>query len=60
MCSSDLVTYSKPSKLQGKKAPIKYRDKQGNTWAGRGLAPKWLVAAEKAGRKREEFLVKRG
>ncbi|MSP93938.1 MAG: hypothetical protein EXR00_01605 [Alphaproteobacteria bacterium] len=30
---------------------------KGNIWAGRGLAPKWLKAAEKAGQKRDTFLV---
>lgn len=37
--------------------PIKYRDRNGNAWSGRGLTPRWLVAAEKAGKKRESFLV---
>jgi DNA-binding protein H-NS len=45
------------SPLKGKKAAVKYRDKKGNTWAGRGLAPKWIVDAEKAGTKRATFLV---
>ena len=49
----------RPSRLKGKKAPIKYRDKNGNKWAGRGLAPRWIIAAEKAGMKRDQFLVKR-
>jgi len=45
------------SRLKGKRAPIKYRDKQGNKWSGRGMTPKWLVAAEKAGTRRETFAV---
>lgn len=45
------------SSLAGRTVPIKYRDAQGNTWTGRGRAPLWLVAAEKAGKKRESFLV---
>ena len=40
-----------------KKVAIKYRDKAGNTWTGRGRAPRWIVAAEKAGKKREQFAV---
>ena len=40
-----------------KPARIKYRDNGGNTWTGRGRTPLWLVAAEKAGQKRDEFLV---
>jgi len=40
-----------------KKVAVKYRDKSGNTWTGRGSAPRWLVAAERAGKKREQFAV---
>ena len=47
----------KKSKLAGKKRAVKYRDTNGNTWAGRGLAPNWLKEAEKAGQKRDAFLV---
>jgi DNA-binding protein H-NS len=46
------------SKLKGKKAAIKYKDDKGNKWAGRGLAPKWIVEAEKAGKNRSQFAVK--
>jgi DNA-binding protein H-NS len=38
-------------------APIKYKDDSGNRWSGRGKTPRWIVAAEKAGKKRESFLV---
>ena len=40
-----------------KKVAVKYRDKAGNTWTGRGRAPRWIVAAEKAGKRREQFAV---
>ena len=37
----------------------KYRNPaNGDTWSGRGRVPKWLVAIEAAGHKREEFAVK--
>lgn len=38
---------------------IKYRDPKNseNTWSGRGRAARWLAQYEKAGRKRDEFLV---
>ena len=36
---------------------VKYRDGEGNTWSGRGRAPRWLMAAEKNGQKREQFAV---
>lgn len=44
--------------LKGRPAAIKFRDSNGNTWTGRGRTPLWLVAAEKAGKKRESFLIK--
>ena len=40
-----------------KPARIKYKDENGNTWTGRGIAPRWLNAAEANGHKRDEFLV---
>jgi DNA-binding protein H-NS len=45
--------------LKGRKAPVKYRDRAGNTWAGRGAKPRWLVAAIKKGKKVEDFLIER-
>lgn len=48
------------SKLKGRKAKPLYRNpKTGETWSGRGRAARWIVAAEKAGRKRTEFLIKK-
>ena len=44
--------------LKGKKIPPKYRSPDGETWAGRGVKPKWLVAAMKKGKKIESFLIK--
>ncbi|WP_019939392.1 H-NS family nucleoid-associated regulatory protein [Bordetella sp. FB-8] len=36
----------------------KYRHPQtGETWSGRGKAPRWLVAAETAGAARDSFLI---
>jgi DNA-binding protein H-NS len=37
----------------------KYRnpDNPSETWAGRGLAPRWLAAAIKAGKRKEDFLI---
>lgn len=41
----------------GKVAP-KYRDPAtGSTWTGRGLKPKWLVAALAEGKKIEDFAI---
>ncbi|CAB3840948.1 H-NS histone family protein [Achromobacter mucicolens] len=36
----------------------KYRHPEsGDTWSGRGRAPRWLAAAERAGASREHFLI---
>ena len=43
--------------LKGRKVPPKYRGPSGETWAGRGARPRWLVAAIKGGRKLDDFLI---
>jgi DNA-binding protein H-NS len=45
------------SALRGKKVPPKYRAPSGETWAGRGAKPRWLVAAIKGGKKLDDFLI---
>ena len=35
----------------------KYRGPNGETWSGRGRAPKWLEALEAQGRQRAEFSI---
>ena len=45
------------SSLKGRKAAIKYRDKAGNKWAGRGAQPIWLREKLKAGAKLEDFSI---
>jgi DNA-binding protein H-NS len=45
------------SVLKGKKVPPKYRGPSGETWAGRGAKPRWLVAAIKRGKKLDDFLI---
>jgi DNA-binding protein H-NS len=37
--------------------PIKYRSPNGQTWTGRGRAPKWIQQLELEGRNREEYRV---
>ena len=52
---------SKAGRPSGKSPPAhspaaKYRNPEtGETWSGRGRAPKWLTLAEQRGRGREEF-----
>ena len=45
--------------LKGRTVAPKYRDPANpdQTWAGRGQAPRWLVAYENQGRKRDDFLI---
>jgi DNA-binding protein H-NS len=43
--------------LRGRKVPPKYRGPSGETWAGRGARPVWLVAAIKRGKKLDDFLI---
>ena len=45
------------SALKGKKVPPKYRSPSGETWAGRGAKPRWLVAAIKGGKRLDDFLI---
>jgi DNA-binding protein H-NS len=47
------------SSLRGRKVPPKYRSPSGDTWAGRGERPKWMVEALKKGKKMESFLIKK-
>jgi DNA-binding protein H-NS len=45
--------------LRGRTVAPKYRDpaNPNQTWAGRGQAPRWLVAYENQGRKRDDLLI---
>jgi DNA-binding protein H-NS len=49
---------AKRTSLKGRKVPPKYRSPSGETWAGRGQRPKWMVEALKKGKKMESFLIK--
>jgi DNA-binding protein H-NS len=64
---SELAGYSgsgrrgRPGGRMGQVAP-KYRnpDNPAETWAGRGLKPRWLTAAIKTGKKLEDFTIAPG
>jgi DNA-binding protein H-NS len=45
------------SAMKGRKVAVKYRDKEGNTWAGRGAQPIWRREKLKGGAKLEDFAV---
>jgi len=38
-------------------APAKYRGPNGESWSGRGLAPKWLTGLIAGGRAKDEYLI---
>ncbi len=50
---------AKGRSLKGRKVPPKYRSAKGETWAGRGARPKWMVEALKKGKKLDDFLITR-
>jgi DNA-binding protein H-NS len=43
------------SSLKGKKVPPKYRSPSGETWAGRGARPRWMVEGSEKGEEDGEF-----
>ena len=45
------------SKNAGTVVAAKYRGPNGETWAGRGLMPRWLAALVAQGQTREEFAI---
>ena len=47
------------SSLRGTTVAPKYRNPENpsETWAGRGLKPRWLTAAMKSGKKLEDFAI---
>ncbi len=50
----------RPSAMRGRKVKPLYRNsKTGETWSGRGRPARWIAAAEKAGRDRSDFLIKK-
>ena len=59
---ADLADPLSEKRVKGVKKPaqkvaVKYRDEKGNTWTGRGKTPRWMTDAEKAGNKREQYLI---
>jgi DNA-binding protein H-NS len=55
---------AKAARRGGRLGPVapKYRNPEdpSQTWAGRGLKPRWLVAAMKSGKKLDSFLIAKG
>jgi DNA-binding protein H-NS len=52
------VVDGRTSAMKGVKVKPKYRDaRTGDTWAGRGVQPRWLTAALKTGKKLDDFLI---
>lgn len=55
--SADKPATKRSSKLAGIKVEPKYRNTDGQTWTGRGVAPKWMTEAIAAGQAKESFLI---
>lgn len=53
------TTAKSQSAAKGKRAPVKYRDAEGNAWTGRGSQPRWLRAAIEDGMSLEDLAVKK-
>jgi len=53
----DKVGQARRGRKAGRKVAPKYRSPSGETWAGRGAQPRWLTAAIKTGKKRDDFLI---
>jgi DNA-binding protein H-NS len=50
----------RPGPKRGHKVKPIYRNpKTGETWTGRGRPARWIAAAEKDGRKRSDFLIRK-
>jgi DNA-binding protein H-NS len=45
------------SKAAGTQVAPKYRGPEGQTWSGRGLKPRWMVALLAQGHTKEEFAI---
>lgn len=45
------------SKLAGVRLEPKYRNADGQTWTGRGIAPKWMTEAIASGKSKDDFLI---
>lgn len=43
--------------MRGRKVPPKYRGPSGETWAGRGVRPRWMMEQLKKGKKIDDFLI---
>jgi DNA-binding protein H-NS len=55
-----VVANGRTSAMKGVKVKPKYRDAgTGDTWAGRGVQPRWLTAALKGGKKLDDYLIDR-
>jgi DNA-binding protein H-NS len=51
------VRGDKMPRARRRKATPKYQGPDGETWAGRGVRPRWLTGAIQAGKKLEDFLI---
>ena len=59
MLGGEIGNRSRRNPMKGRTVAIKYRDRTGNAWAGRGAQPVWLREKLKAGAKLEDFAVQK-
>ena len=58
LTAADLGLTGKSGAKPASTVKAKYRNPAtGETWSGRGIAPRWLQEAEKAGKSRDSFLI---
>ena len=50
---------SDAGKGAGDKLPVKFKGPNGEEWSGRDRLPQWLADAEKAGKNRDDFLIRK-
>ncbi len=45
--TQEIQIIKQPSKLKGRKLPVKFKGPNGETWAGRGRLPHWMQGQDK-------------
>ena len=52
--TNEPITPKPPSKLKGRKLPVKFKGPNGETYAGRGRKPRWMVGDKEQYRVKEQ------
>jgi DNA-binding protein H-NS len=59
LTNGSVATAEKVGETPKKKIVPKFRGPHGETWAGRGMKPRWLMNAMKEGKNQEDFRIAR-